>query len=99
METKHGVSPSARQRDAVDASGSVTSFSVEERGSRALCKVAGVSHRKNISARLCTKKVGGGLCTRGGVFAGHYGICMCILYGGCVCVHIYTYIPFRYHPR
>ena len=43
METKHGASPSTRQRDADDASGRVTSFSVEERGSRALRKAAGVS--------------------------------------------------------
>ena len=30
---------------------------------------------KNTSARLCTKNAGGGggLCARGGIFAGHYG--------------------------
>ena len=33
---KCGASPSARQRDAHDASGRLTSFSVEEQGSRAL---------------------------------------------------------------
>ena len=43
METKHGASLSTRQRDADDASGRVTSFCIEERGSRALRKVAGVS--------------------------------------------------------
>ena len=33
-------------------------------------KMQGVAYArdKNISARLCTKNAGGGLCTRGGVF-------------------------------
>ena len=30
---------------------------------------------KNTSAILCAKRAGGGLCARGGIFAGHYGIC------------------------
>ena len=33
---------------------------------------------KNTSARLCAKNAGGrgGLCARGGIFAGHYGTCI-----------------------
>ena len=26
-------------------------------------------------------------------------MCMCVLHGGCVCIHTYTYIPFRYNPQ
>ena len=29
---------------------------------------------KNTSAGLCAKTAGGGLCARGGVFSGYYGI-------------------------
>ena len=36
MEAKHEASPSARQRDAPNASGRLTSFSVEGQESRAL---------------------------------------------------------------
>ena len=101
-----GWGPSVRQRDAPDASGRLTSFSVEERGSKALPQNSWHVHHvrgrhfngrqpsslnknistmslllsggglmcgnKNTSARLCTKNAGG-LCARGGIFAGHYG--------------------------
>ena len=33
---------------------------------------------KNTSVRVCAKNAGGGLCARGGIFAGHYGITITI---------------------
>ena len=45
MGTKLGASPSARQRDAHDASGRLTSFSVKEWGSRALPRSSWSVHR------------------------------------------------------
>ena len=37
---------------------------------------------ENTSAMLCAKKAGG-LCARGGVFAGHYGNCTCYVIVHC----------------
>ena len=45
LGAKRGSSPSARRRDAPDASGRLTSFSVEERGSRALPRSTWRVHR------------------------------------------------------
>jgi len=42
---KRGASPSARRRDAHDASGRLLSFSIEERGSRALPRSSWCVHR------------------------------------------------------
>ena len=83
MEAKREALPNARQRNAPDASGRLTSFSVE-----------GVRGDKNTSAGLCAKNARGG----GGIFAGHYGNiilihrpeeglnlkCECILVRSCV---------------
>ena len=50
---------------------------------------------KNTSARLCAKNAGGAYaCARGGVFAGHYGIC--ILYTNYSSYSIYNKIATYY---
>ena len=38
------------------------------------------AQNKNTKAKLCAKAAGGGSCTKGCVFAGHYGICGTLLY-------------------
>ena len=79
-----GWGPSARQRDAPDVTGRLTSsvfavdtlmvdshvFNILTAGWVFFWKGAYVQN-KNTSARLCAKNTVGG----GGVFAGHYGIC------------------------